>query len=200
MQKEGVKMKGGTQKCRRGIVSRGAGRGFALAALFWALCLASPSGLGAEPSPRDQPQAAISAISASELERLSEISTRLASLNERLRTELEASRRSLSELGDSLAISTRELGTLRLELKESRRNSSELVSTAESSARESIALREALTRAEDSLKSSEASFEGYRRTAESRMLALSAGRLGLVSLAVSGWIAALAAVLAFALR
>jgi len=148
----------------------------------------SPGGL-----PSASPQPATSAISATELERLSEISTRLASLNERLRTELEASRRSSGELADSLADSTRELATLRLELEESRRSSSELARRAELSERESTALREASMRAEDSLRNLEESFGAYKKAAEARILGLSAGRIGLMVLAGAGWALALLA-------
>ena len=107
-------------------------------------------------------------ISGNELERLSAISTRLATLNERLRTELEASRLKSVELEDSLALSTRELATLRLELEEFRRTSTELELRATNSERESIALSEALRKADASLKSLEGSFADYRKAAEAR--------------------------------
>jgi ABC-type multidrug transport system fused ATPase/permease subunit len=159
----------------------------------------SPSGLWAEASPSAQPSGsqapATQAISASELARLSEISTRLAALNERLRTELEASKRNSGELEGSLETSTRELATLRLELEESRRSSSELARRAELSEQESIALREASMKAEGSLRNLEASFAAYRREAEERILALSAGRIGLVILAGAGWVLAILSLL-----
>ena len=186
-------MKGGS-----GRWGRGTGRAAPVYGFFFAVSLlASWSGLSAESSQPVSQQAATSAISATELARLSEISTRLATLNERLRIDLESSRSSLRGLEDSLASSTLELATLRLELEESRRNSSELATVAERSAQESTALREALTRADGSLRSLEASFAAYKTEAESRILRLSATRLGFAALGGLGW---LVAVLALALR
>jgi chromosome segregation ATPase len=155
------------------------------------------SGLSAEPSSSSASAAPAQAISASELARLYEISTRLASLNERLRTELEASKRSSSALEDSLATSTLELATLRAELEASRRSLKALEDSVARSERESSGLKEALTRADDSLKSLEASFEAYKREAEGRIMALRAGRAGLVVLAAAG---CFAAILTLALR
>ena len=154
-------------------------------------CLVLSSAFSAEP-PLSSPGTSLqAAISANELARLSEISTRLASLNEKLRSELEASSLSSSALAISLETSTRELATLRLELEESRRNSSELATRAGNSELESVGLREALTRADDSLRNLEASFAAYRKEAEGRLLSLSLGGLGLGILAASGWIVAL---------
>jgi predicted nucleic acid-binding Zn-ribbon protein len=136
-------------------------------------------------------------ISVSELARLSEISTRLAELNTRLRTELADSRQSSLELASSLETSTRGLEALRLELEASQRSSSELVARAESSERDLSALREALTRADSSLKSLESSFGEYRKTAETRILALQAERALWWILTGAGCIAA---ILALAIR
>ncbi|HUX36770.1 MAG TPA: hypothetical protein VMV44_02590 [Rectinemataceae bacterium] len=132
-------------------------------------------------------------ISASELERLLAISTRLASLNERLRTELETSRLNSAGLETSLESSTRELATLKLELERSRLASNELAQRAESSERESIALSEALRKADASLRSLELSFAEYRKAAELRMSVLSFGALGAGILAAAGWAVAIIA-------
>ncbi len=126
-------------------------------------------------------------ISASELERLLAISTRLASLNERLRTELEASRSNSAGLESSLESSTRELETLKRELEESRLTSNELAQRVESSERESTALSEALRKADASLRSLEDSFAEYRKAAEGRMTSLSLGALAAGLLAALGW-------------
>jgi len=171
---------------------------FLLASIALRLLALSPvslsalsSGLSAEPSPMERLQPPRPAISAGELERLSEISTRLAVLNERLRTELESSKRSSSELEGSLETSTRELAELRSELEESRRSSIELAASAGRSERELIELRGALTKADDSLKSLEASFAAYRAEAESRIRSLSFGRFLLSCAAAAGWVAAI---------
>ena len=130
-------------------------------------------------------------ISASELERLAEISRRLLLLNERLKTELEDSRRSSEDLAALLESSRRELEALRLELEASRTISTGLASRAESSERDSASLREALTRAQVSLESSTTSFEAYRRAAEARLRRAERGKRLLALAAASGWAAAL---------
>ncbi|MEI6876256.1 MAG: hypothetical protein WCL50_14135 [Spirochaetota bacterium] len=165
-------------------------------ALAWALFLVFSSVLSAEPSVPSPGIPPAAAISASELARLSEISTRLAVLNERLRIELEASNRSSRELEASLATSTLELATLRLELGESRLNSSELATRAGNSELESAGLREALTKADDSLRNLEASFAAYRKEAEAIALRQSLGSLGFAALAASGWLVAILAFIA----
>ncbi len=139
--------------------------------------------------PSVSPEASVSApatprISASELERLSAISTRLAELNERLRTELETSRRNSSGLEASLADSTRELERFRQIL-------SELELRATNSERESIALSEALRKADASLRSLEASFADYRKAAEARSRGLALFTLGAGLAALAGWTVAL---------
>lgn len=150
-----------------------------------ALCLALCSPLWALDSDTD----ASSTISASELSRLVEISTRLARLNETLRTELEDSRKSSAELARTLESS-------RVELEDLRRILRELERTAQSSARELDGLRTALKRAEDSLQSLESSFAAYRAeaTREIRDLKAAKGFFGwltgiFAALAVSGWAA-----------
>lgn len=131
-----------------------------------------------------------------ELSRLAEISTRLSSLNERLRTELEASKRSSEELEDSLVRSSSELEGLRREFEDSRRISNELASRAERSEMESTELRAALTRAEDSLRSLERSFEAYRLEAEARIRRLVTWRWIWAAAAAAGWALALIVFLA----
>ncbi|HUX41856.1 MAG TPA: hypothetical protein VMV83_11885 [Rectinemataceae bacterium] len=170
-------------------------RAGALRALFVSSVLAFSQASWPE-GPSVSPEASVSApatprISASELERLSAISTRLAELNERLRTELEVSRRNSSGLEASLADSTQELGELRLELERFRLISSELELRATSSERESIALSEALRKAEDSLRSLEVSFADYRKAAEARSLRISLLSLGAGLAALAGWTVAL---------
>jgi chromosome segregation ATPase len=130
------------------------------------------------------------------LSRLSRISTRLAELNERLRTELEDSRKSSLELQDMLGRSKIELDGLKTELEALRRTSQELLTRAETSNQELEELRTALTRAESSLTSLEQSFASYRMTAEARIAYLeSRGRLfkyGFFAaslLALGGWTA-----------
>ena len=133
-----------------------------------------------------------------ELTRLVEISARLALLNETLRTELAGSRKSSEDLALSLGTSKSELASLRFELEElrtelgsSRLVSSGLATSAENLEKESLALREALRRADSSLLSLEASFADYRTTAESRTLSLE--KSGVVS-RLWNWIASLLAV------
>jgi chromosome segregation ATPase len=130
------------------------------------------------------------------LSRLSEISTRLAELNERLRTELEDSRKSSLELQNTLTRSKNELDGLKTELETLRKTSQELLDRVEISNRESEELRTALTKAEDSLTSLEQSFASYRMTAEGRIAYLeSRGRFFMYGffaaslLALSGWTA-----------
>ncbi len=182
---------------RRGGWSH-SGRGAAMRALFASSALAfSAAFWPEEPSPSAvaSPSAAgTSQLSASELERLSVISTRLARLNERLRTELEASKLNSSGLETSLATSTRELEGLRLELRQLRLTSTELELRAANSERESIALLEALRKADASLRSLEASFGEYRRAAEASLRGLRIASLGTAIVAAAGWIVALLAI------
>lgn len=144
----------------------------------------------------DTADSASSAISGSELSRLLEISNRLASLNEKLESELTASKLSSEELARSLESSRKELDALRTELEASRSISSGLASSAALSETESTELKAAHERAESFLRSSEASFAAYRKTAEDRISRLerSASRFrtaaGIASVfAASGWAA-----------
>jgi chromosome segregation ATPase len=134
--------------------------------------------------------------SGNELPRLIEISTRLAQLNERLRTELADSKKSSQELLNMLNESRRELADLRNELENLRQASTGLLSSAETSSQESEALKSALTKAESSLQNLETSFNAYRMTAEGRIAYLERSRtilkygivIGAV-LAIGGWTA-----------
>ena len=157
-------------------------------ASFWA-----PWSSAFAQSPSASAPGGVSTIYADELSRLAAISTRLAQLNETLRAELSISKASSSALAASLESSRVELAALRRELEESRTLSTELASRARSSATESTALLEALRKAEDSLTSSERSFEEYRRAAEVRVLKAEASSFLLAALAAAGWILALVA-------
>jgi predicted RNase H-like nuclease (RuvC/YqgF family) len=134
--------------------------------------------------------------SGNELPRLIEISTRLAELNGKLRTELADSRKNSQELLNTLGESRKELEDLRNELENLRRASTGLLSSAETSSQESEALKSALTKAESSLRNLEASFSAYRMTAEGRIARLEKSRtvlkygiiIGAV-LAIGGWTA-----------
>ncbi|MDR1618643.1 MAG: hypothetical protein LBS06_06305, partial [Treponema sp.] len=97
-----------------------------------------------------------------ELSRLLEISTRLVSLNEKLRNELADSKKNSAELSNMLLSSKGELDNLRKELEDLRKTSAALMSGAENSNRESDGLRTALTKAGNSLRNLEQSFENYR--------------------------------------
>jgi chromosome segregation ATPase len=100
------------------------------------------------------------------LERLIGISARLAELNERLRNELEDSRKNSQELRNMLEKSREEAGVLRAELEYLRTASTGLLNRADGSLTELAALREALLKAESSLTSLEQSFAAYRQAAE----------------------------------
>ena len=135
-------------------------------------------------------------ISADELSRLIEISTRLAQLNGTLRSELEDSRRSSEELSSTLGTSKAELEKLKTELEALRSISNGLASSAENSRKASDELREALKRGESSLLSLEISFESYRAEAERRIDRLDRSRgfwrlaaLVASALAIGGWAA-----------
>ena len=139
---------------------------------------------------------ATATISVTELSRLVEISTRLAQLNETLKSELGASKRSSGELLRTLESSKAELDALRSELENLRKTSIELARSAESSATVSAELRTALSKAESSLTSLEASFASYRTAAETRIARLErAARRGRIAgfalgaLALGGWTA-----------
>ncbi|MBL8967354.1 MAG: hypothetical protein JNG85_10105 [Spirochaetaceae bacterium] len=138
-----------------------------------------------------QAAAAPSPVSTSELARLAEISTRLGALNERLKSELADSKRSSTELAALLESSRLELEDLRSELESSRRISTELGERAASSASELTGLRTALTKADDSLRNLESSFEAYRRAAEATIRRVELGRTAAVAAAAAGWLAAL---------
>lgn len=129
-----------------------------------------------------------------ELERLAEISRRLASLNETLSRELLDSRRSSAELALSLENSKLELFALKSELEGLREISNSLAQSAERSETESRELRTALTKAESSLRNSEASFEAFRKESVRRIAGLerAAARARFFTAAVSvialgGW-------------
>ena len=106
------------------------------------------------------------------LNRLIGISTQLSNLNERLRSELQDSKRNSLELQSMLEDSKRELEELRQELEALRNSSKELLSAAENSQTELAALMTALRKAESSLMSLEISFAAYREAAESRISSL----------------------------
>jgi hypothetical protein len=110
--------------------------------------------------------------SGNELSRLIGISTRLAELNETLRTELAGSRKNSTELSAMLAASKTEAEELRTELERLRLTSTELLSSAEISNQESDGLKAALTKAGTSLASLELSFGAYRTAAEARITRL----------------------------
>ncbi len=138
--------------------------------------------------------AGLSASSRVELDRLSEISKRLAELNEKLSLELSGSKKSSDELALLLESSRTELAKLKLELEASRRISSELVLRTERSWTESLELRTELTKAENSLRSLEESFADYRKATETSFRRLERSNFltrlwGLIAsiLAVSGW-------------
>jgi predicted nucleic acid-binding Zn-ribbon protein len=114
--------------------------------------------------------------SGNEVQRLIEISTRLAELNTTLRNELDGSRRNSEDLQLTLGKSKNELDTLRTELEQLRTASTMLLSKAEGSQTELTALREALTKAESSLTSLEQSFAAYRQTAELKIAGLEKSR------------------------
>jgi chromosome segregation ATPase len=131
-----------------------------------------------------------------DLTRLLEISARLSGLNERLRIELEDSRKNSTELLATLETSRNELEQLRQELAPLRRNSLELLSRAEKSEQELSGLKSALRKAESSLVSLDLSYGAYKTTAEARITRLErSGRwlkyavIGALALAVGGWTA-----------
>jgi chromosome segregation ATPase len=106
------------------------------------------------------------------LNRLIEISTQLSNLNEKLRSELQDSKKSSSELQNMLEISRMELDALRKELSALRTSSEELLSKAENSQTELNALQTVLRKAESSLTSLELSFAAYREASENRIRVL----------------------------
>ena len=106
------------------------------------------------------------------LNRLIEISNQLSSLNGRLQSELQDSRRSSRELQIMLETSRKELEELKQELEALHSSSTELLARAENSQTELAALRTTLRKAESSLLSLEISFEAYRKTAEGRIKSL----------------------------
>ena len=117
------------------------------------------------------------------LNRLIEISAQLSTLNERLQSELQDSRRSSRELQNMLETSRKELdglrlelGVLRQELEILRFSSTELVTRAENSQEELAALKTALRKADSSLMSLELSFALYQEASERKISALSRER------------------------
>jgi septal ring factor EnvC (AmiA/AmiB activator) len=117
-------------------------------------------------------------VSENELSRLIEISNQLADLNERLRNELEDSRKNSKSLQDTLGKSKEELDSLRAELEHLRAASTALLNTQEESQTDLALLQTALTKAESSLTSLEQSFAAYRQTAELRIARLEKARGG----------------------
>jgi len=104
--------------------------------------------------------------SGSTLNRLTEISTQLSALNERLQSELQDSRQNSMELETMLEASKKELGELRRELEALQTNSTGLLSAAENSLTELNGLQAALRKAESSLMSLELSFAAYRQASQ----------------------------------
>lgn len=185
----------------RGRSSRSTG-GASLGSCFWFFCSVFCLACSWPAWSTDTAANGPSATSGNELSRLLEISSRLASLNERLESELTASKLSSEELARSLESSRIELDALRIELEASRSISSGLASSAERSETESTELKAALGRAESSLRSSEASFAVYRTAAEDRIARLErsssffrAAAGVAAAFAASGWAAFLALLL-----
>ena len=111
--------------------------------------------------------------SESTLNRLIGISHQLSTLNEKLHSELQNSRRNSMELQTMLAESKQELEELKNELEVLRSDSTELLIKAESSQTELTVLQEALRKAGSSLMSLELSFALYREEAEKKIRSLS---------------------------
>jgi septal ring factor EnvC (AmiA/AmiB activator) len=158
------------------------------------LCAAFLSAFSPPAFSLDTAQDATAKVSASELSRLVEISTKLATLNETLRNELEGSKRNSGELARTLESSKAELDALKKELESLRTTSIELAHSAENSVTELTELRKALSKAESSLTNLEASFESYRSAAEAKIARLErkarfekVGLIVLGSLALGGW-------------
>jgi septal ring factor EnvC (AmiA/AmiB activator) len=101
-----------------------------------------------------------------ELSRLIEISSQLTQLNEKLRNELEDSRKNSRDLRNTLEKSKNELDELRAELEALRTASTALLNTQDESRTDLTALQTALTKAGNSLASLEQSFAAYRMQAE----------------------------------
>ena len=144
--------------------------------LFLSLALFSglPQGLWAESG-----EAANDGNSANALNRLTEISRQLSTLNEKLWSELQDSRRSSKELETMLDTSKTELGGLRRELEALNQeleilqsSSIDLMIVATSSKTELSVLQTALRKAESSLVSLELSFEAYKQAAARRISSL----------------------------
>ena len=131
------------------------------------------SGLPAALSAQDSGAAGNAGNSESALNRLIEISNQLSTLNTRLNSELQDSRRNSWELQNSLETSRLELEELRRELETLQSNSAELLLKAENSQTELDGLRTALRRAESSLMSLEISLAAYRESSERRISVLS---------------------------
>jgi predicted nuclease with TOPRIM domain len=110
------------------------------------------------------------------LEQLSRISKMLAELNARLRSELDGSRKNSEELRHTLERSKSELDEVRAELERLRGSSTALWNVAEDLPKDLEGLREALMRAESSLRNLEQSFAAYRQTAELKIGSLEKSR------------------------
>lgn len=104
------------------------------------------------------------------IERLSQISTRLASLNERLQIELRECRTNLSSLRFQLAASSLEMQTLERQLQDSKKQIEELESLNQISVKVLEGLRESQTKAESSLANLQTSLSDYTRKANAEIL------------------------------
>jgi len=143
-------------------------RGVCIVLFLPVLFLGLPWGLWA----REYGRAELQQSSGNTLNRLTEISTQLSVLNERLREELQDSRRNSMELETMLEASRKELGELRRELEALQTTSTGLLSAAENSLTELNGLQAALRKAESSLTSLELSFAAYRQASERRISSL----------------------------
>ena len=136
--------------------------------LLPALLLVMPLELSAQNSD-GQEKANVSGLT---LNRLIEISGQLSTLNGKLASELQDSRRNSRELLNMLEASKPELEGLKRELEALRNSSTELLTRAESSETELTALQEALRTAGSSLMSLELSFASYREEANRQISVL----------------------------
>lgn len=159
---------------------------FFLWALLWVLWSPALS-FGEEPNQTDN-------YYENELLRLTEISMQLGRLNERLKNELENSRKNSSELENRLKASKTELEQLQAELKALQSSLIELRLNVTTSLQESKQLKDSLQKTEDSLQSLEQSFNNYKTAAEQELKRLEQSRnryrLLLIiagTFAVSGW-------------
>jgi chromosome segregation ATPase len=129
-----------------------------LLALFLAPVISPLSASAAEASPLP-----------SAIERLSQISTRLALLNERLQAELRLCQTNLANLKLQLAASGLELETLTRQLAESKTQIDELARLNQTSQEDLAALRESLAKAQSSLTNLQTSLDAYKRKADAEI-------------------------------